>query len=64
MKMLINGRRTEASDGRTIDVVNPANNAFVDTIPMASAADIEEALAASKEGLKIWSSTNARSSLP
>ena len=37
MKMLINGRRTEASDGRTIDVINPANNAFVDTIPMASA---------------------------
>ena len=60
MKMLINGRRTEASDGRTIDVINPANNAFVDTIPMASAADIEEALAASKEGLKVWSRTPLR----
>lgn len=55
MKMLIGGRQTEASDGRTLDVINPANNEFVDTIPMASDADIEEALSASVQGCAEWS---------
>ncbi len=55
MKMLINGREREASDGQKLDVINPANGTLVDTIPMATADDVEEALAASKEGLAVWS---------
>ena len=56
MKMFINGQRRDASDGRTIDVLNSATLEFIDTIPFATKADIEEAIAAAKEGAKIWGS--------
>ncbi|MHB8062529.1 MAG: aldehyde dehydrogenase family protein [Ruminiclostridium sp.] len=54
MKMLINGKRLNARNGQTIDVRNPVNNELIDTIPRATNEDMDEALAASKEGLKKW----------
>ncbi len=60
MRMLINGRKTEASDGKTIDVINPVNGQFLDTIPMATPQDIDEALEASKKGQKIWAAVPLR----
>lgn len=54
MKMLINGKKVSSRDGRTIDVRNPVNNELIDTIPRATIEDMNEALAASKEGLKKW----------
>ncbi|MCD8329985.1 MAG: aldehyde dehydrogenase family protein, partial [Lachnospiraceae bacterium] len=54
MKMIINGQAAAASDEKTIDVINPATGQVVDTVPAATEADIEAAVAAAVEGQKIW----------
>ena len=54
MKMLIGGQKTDSSDGRTIDVINPANGKFLDTIPMATEEDVQRAVDNAKKGQKEW----------
>ena len=54
MKMIINGKSVDASDGKTLDVVNPATGAIVDTVPSATQEDIVNAVAAAKSAQKIW----------
>ena len=54
MKMLIGGKKVDARDGKTIDVINPATGEFIDTIPMATKEDCEEAVTRSKNGQKVW----------
>ena len=54
MKMFINGAKVDASDGKTIDVINPATGAVVDTIPAATKEDVDLAVAKAKEAQKIW----------
>ena len=54
MKMLIGGNKVDASDGRTFDVVNPATGEFIDTVPMATAEDIDQAVRNAKIGQKEW----------
>lgn len=57
MKMLIGGNRCDASDGKTMDVLNPATGEVVDTVPVATKADIEEVIALSVKGHKEWDAT-------
>ena len=52
MKMIIGGKKVDSSDGKTIDVINPANGKFLDTIPMATEADVKQAIANAKKGQK------------
>ena len=54
MKMLIDGRQADAVDGRTMDVVNPVTGQVLDQVPAAGKADLDRALAASKEGFRKW----------
>jgi succinate-semialdehyde dehydrogenase/glutarate-semialdehyde dehydrogenase len=54
MKMIINGREVSASDGKTIDVVNPATGKVLDTVPAATEADVELAVEKARIGQKIW----------
>ena len=54
MKMIINGKAVNSSDNTTLDVINPANGALVDTIPSATQEDVAAAIAAAKAGQKIW----------
>ena len=54
MKMLIGGLLRSASDNKTIEVLNPATGAVIDTIPAATEADVREAIALSIEGQKKW----------
>ncbi len=54
MKMLINGRKVDASDGRVISVCNPATGEKLDTIPMATREDMDQAMNVSRVGLKKW----------
>jgi succinate-semialdehyde dehydrogenase/glutarate-semialdehyde dehydrogenase len=56
MKMLIGGKRVDSLDGKTIDVINPATGEFLDTVPIATEKDVEEAVRLSKDGQKEWSS--------
>lgn len=54
MKMLINGVASDSSSGATIDVINPANGAVVDTVPSATKEDVDKAVAAAKKAQKEW----------
>lgn len=54
MKMFIDSKRAEASDGRTIQVLNSATQEFIDTIPAATEEDVQRAIAAAQEGKKVW----------
>jgi len=57
MKMIINGERVDASDGKIIEVYNPATGEQIDTIPSATAEDVERALDAAQAGKEIWANT-------
>jgi acyl-CoA reductase-like NAD-dependent aldehyde dehydrogenase len=54
MKMIIDGKEVDASNGATIPVTNPATGKVIDTIPAASEADVQLAVEKAKQGQKIW----------
>ncbi|MCC6190201.1 MAG: aldehyde dehydrogenase [Anaerolineales bacterium] len=53
-KMLINGQWTDALNGETHPVFNPANGQVVDTVPAASRADVDLAVKAAQAALPGW----------
>ncbi len=59
IELLINGQWRQGSEGKTEPLVNPATEEVLTEVPHASAADIDEALAASAEGYKVWRATSA-----
>ena len=54
MKMIINGKEAGASDGSTIEVLNPANGKVIDTVPAATEDDVRQAVAYAVKGQKEW----------
>ncbi len=54
MKMFINGAAVDASDGATLEVINPATGQLIDTVPAATAEDVANAVAAAKAAQKEW----------
>lgn len=54
MKMYINGTACDASDGKTIDVINPATGEVIDTVPSATKEDVDRAVEVAVEGQKRW----------
>ena len=48
-----------ASDGETIPVVNPATGETIADLPVATQADLDEALAAADAGFKVWRAVSA-----
>ena len=54
LQMLIGGEWTDGSSGSTMDVINPATDEVLGALPLANAADLDRALAASVEGFKVW----------
>lgn len=54
MKMFINGASVDASEGKTIDVINPADGTVVDTVPSATEQDVALAVEKAKAAQKIW----------
>ncbi len=52
--MYIDGEWTPASDGATLDIINPATEETVDTVPVATPADLDRALAAADRAWKEW----------
>jgi acyl-CoA reductase-like NAD-dependent aldehyde dehydrogenase len=55
-KMLINGQHVQASDGATLQSINPCNGEVLGTFPSATKTDVEAALDAAQEGKKKWAS--------
>lgn len=55
MKNLIGNEWVEASNGKTIDVTNPANNEVIATIPDSTEEDVDKAVHYAADALKEWS---------
>ncbi|MHB9799048.1 CoA-acylating methylmalonate-semialdehyde dehydrogenase [Pseudomonas sp. MT3] len=53
----IDGRRSEGRSGRVADVRNPATGQISVQVPLASAAELNEAVAAAKAAFPAWSAT-------
>lgn len=54
MKMLIGGKEVDASNGAVTDNINPATGEAFDTVPSATAEDVERVIANAVEGQKEW----------
>src|SRR4030081_3862144 len=54
----IDGQRTAGKSKRTADVMNPNTGAVQATVPMASSADVDAAVAAAVEAQKEWAAFN------
>ena len=53
-KNLIGKNWCDASDGRTINITNPATNELIDTVPESSNLDCDKAVEAAVEGQREW----------
>lgn len=58
IRMLINGLWRDGSGSEP--VINPADETVIGRVPMASHADLEDALQAAEAGLEVWRSTSPR----
>jgi succinate-semialdehyde dehydrogenase/glutarate-semialdehyde dehydrogenase len=54
MKMIIDGKGADASNGAVIEVTNPATGRVIDTVPAATEADVALAVEKAKQGQKKW----------
>ena len=54
MKSLIGNNWKDSSDGKIIEVINPATNTLVDTVPSLTKEDVEEAIDAAYEAQPEW----------
>jgi betaine-aldehyde dehydrogenase len=50
----VNGQYTDAADGRTIPVVNPATGEQYATAPLSGSADIDAAMKAASDAFETW----------
>ena len=54
MKSLIGKEWVDSSDGKTIDVINPATGELVDTVPSLTVEDVNRAVDCARETQKSW----------
>ena len=59
MDMLIDGSWTKASDGAVVDVLDPATNQCIDSVPCATLADVDRAVVAAQVGVKQMAALSA-----
>ncbi|MCT4605698.1 MAG: aldehyde dehydrogenase family protein [Marinisporobacter sp.] len=57
MKMIINGEKVNSSNNEEIQVLNPALQELVDTVPSATKEDVEKALQVAQIGKRLWAET-------
>ncbi|HZU12875.1 MAG TPA: aldehyde dehydrogenase family protein [Chloroflexota bacterium] len=59
-RMVIDGRLVDSASGETMDVVNPATNDVIATVPRASRQDVDRAVAAARAAFEgSWSRVSA-----
>uniref|UniRef100_UPI0026273B15 aldehyde dehydrogenase family protein n=1 Tax=Acidocella sp. TaxID=50710 RepID=UPI0026273B15 len=57
-QLFINGKWRDASNGATMPAINPYNQEVHGIVPVASVADVEEAIAAARRAFdSVWSQT-------
>lgn len=54
VQLFIDGEWTAARDGRTLSVLNPANEEEIGRVAHAGTADLDLALAAAQKGFEVW----------
>src|SRR5512145_1831065 len=54
LALYINGEWLDAHGRETIPVINPFNEAHLGELPVATAADLDDALSAAKSGFDLW----------
>ncbi|SNB77131.1 succinate-semialdehyde dehydrogenase / glutarate-semialdehyde dehydrogenase [Arboricoccus pini] len=59
IQLLIDGVWREGSEGKSQPLVNPATGEEMASVPHASSADLDEALAAADKGFRVWKSMTA-----
>lgn len=57
MKMLINGQKVDAKNGKTFDNINPTTGKVICTVPAGTAEDFENAAKIAKEARVAWAKT-------
>ncbi|MGI5850091.1 MAG: aldehyde dehydrogenase family protein [Christensenellales bacterium] len=57
MKMIIGGKKVDSADKKTQEVLNPATHTVIDTVPMATKEDVDQAVENAQNGFKLWSAT-------
>ncbi len=58
-KLFIDGQWIDSSDGKTFDVINPATEEIIYTIPAATKQDLDQALAAADRAWRQWREVDA-----
>jgi len=59
LKLFIDGKWLNGAGRKGEDVINPATGKVLAALPHASAADLDEALAAAQKGFAVWKATSA-----
>ena len=54
MKNLIGGKFVDASNGEKADVINPATNELIDTVPLATEEDVDLCVKEAAKAQKGW----------
>lgn len=54
MKNLIGGEKLDSSNGEVVEVINPATNKVIDTVPNSTLADVNKAVKIAKKAQVIW----------
>ncbi len=57
LELFIDGKWSQGTSGKSQDVINPATEEVLGTLPHASTADLDAALAAADKGFQIWRNT-------
>ncbi|MFT3790957.1 MAG: NAD-dependent succinate-semialdehyde dehydrogenase [Rudaea sp.] len=60
-RLYIDGQWSDAGDGATLEVRNPATDEIIGQVARATRADLERAVAAAERGLAVWRATPALS---
>ena len=56
-RMFVNGDWSDAADGETTPVINPATEETIDEVPKGTEADIDRAVEAARDSVREWSQT-------
>jgi betaine-aldehyde dehydrogenase len=52
--MFINGKQVESHSGESIEIINPATEQVLDSVPRAGETDVDQAVAAAKDAYARW----------
>ena len=63
-KIFVGGKWTDAAEGGTMEVLNPATGETIAEVPRCTAADVDAAVEAAKAGAARSGSTRPRPSAP